>query len=372
MLMMSICFAGATLAAQTPPAQSPPPQAGSGDPPSVRVGATLFNYYTYTTSPESVAADGNPFRPSQFNVGRSYLNVTGNISRLVAFRVTPDIVRESGAGSTLNGSLTFRLKYAFGQFNLDEWTTTGTWIRFGIQQTPWVDFQEGVYRYRFQGTVFSEREGYLSSSDAGASFHYNLPSNYGDLHVGVYNGESYNRSEVNGQKAFQVRGSVRPFGGRGGVLQGLRVHAFHDADSYVKDGARRRTDVSATFEHPFLNAGIEYLATADQASIVAPRVEGRGYSIWITPLTGTGWEALLRFDHMTPDTSDVASDAASGAGPRSASTRTRTIAGIAYWFPHQGSASTALLVDYDGQRFHRFAAPVPDQKRIAVHALINF
>src|SRR4029078_9267990 len=112
-------------------------------------------------------------------------------------RFTPDIVRDTGAASSLNGSLTFRVKYAFAQLNLDDWMTRGSWARFGIQQTPWVDFQEGIYRYRFQGQVFSEREGYLASSDAGVSFHYNLPSNYGDLHVGIYNGENYNRAETN-------------------------------------------------------------------------------------------------------------------------------------------------------------------------------
>ena len=60
-----------------------------------------------------------------------------------------------------------------------------------MQQTPLVDFMESVYRYRFQGTVFEEREGFLSSSDVGVSFHYNLPGNYGDVHAGIYNGETY-------------------------------------------------------------------------------------------------------------------------------------------------------------------------------------
>jgi hypothetical protein len=81
----------------------------------------------------------------------------------VAFRITPDITRESGllalgAGNTIpNDSLVYRIKYAFAQFNLDDWMTKGSWARFGIQQTPWVDFDEGIYRYRFQGTTFAER-----------------------------------------------------------------------------------------------------------------------------------------------------------------------------------------------------------------------
>jgi hypothetical protein len=349
---------GAALAQTTPPATSV--AARPDDAPSVRLGGTLFTDFTYTQSPDATDADGNSYHPSQFNVARSYITITGTVSHLVAFRFTPDIARETGSGSALAGSLTFRVKYAFAQVNLDEWTGSGSWVRLGIQQTPWVDFEEGIYRYRFQGTVFAEREGYLSSSDAGASFHGNLPSNYGDVHVGIYNGENYNHSEVNGRKALQARGSVRPFAAGTPVLRGIRVHAFYDADSYVRDGDRRRADVSATFEHPHLNAGIEYLDTRDQASVLQRRVDGRGYSAWATPKAANGWEALLRYDRMTPDTS------------ADEQTRTRVILGVAYWFPHQGSVSSALLLDYDGQTFHNFTTDVPKQQRIAVHALVNF
>ena len=142
--------------------------------------------------------------------------------------------------------LVFRIKYAYGQFNLDDWMTKGSWVRLGIQQTPWVDFEEGIYRYRFQGTVFAEREGYLSSSDAGVSFHANLPSNTGELHVGVYNGENYNKAEVNDQKAVMVRGSFRPLPGTSVMpLRGLRVTGFYDNDKYVKGAPRRRGNTAA-------------------------------------------------------------------------------------------------------------------------------
>ena len=53
-------------------------------------------------------------------------------------------------------------------------------------------------------------------------------------------------------------------------------------------------------------------------------------------------------------------------------TRTRGIVGVAYWFPHQGNVSSALLLDYDAQTFHNYTTPQPKQQRIAVHALVNF
>ena len=356
-LTLVVLMPGAALAQITPAAGSTPPD----DTPAIRIGATLFADYTYQKNPETTDADGNVINPSSFNVARSYLNVTGNISHVIAFRFTPDITRaDADAGAVLNQNLVFRVKYAFMQFNLDDWISRGTWARFGIQQTPWVDFEEGIYRYRFQGTVFSEREGYLSSSDAGASFRYNLPSNYGEVHVGFYNGENYNRAEVNDQKAFQIRGTVRPFATSKPILRGLRAHVFWDKDSYVKNAERERFIASVTFEHAYVNAGFDYLDTTDQTLSANPELEGRGYSIWVNPKQSpTGWEVLWRYDHLEPNRSTE-------------QRRNRTIAGVAYWFPHQGTVSTALLLDYDGQTFRNFTPSLPAQERIAVHGLLNF
>jgi hypothetical protein len=331
------------------------------DAPSVRVGVSLFTDYTYTKSPEVIDADGNAVNPSQFNIGRSYINITGNLSHLIAFRVTPDISRETGTGSTLNGSLTVRIKYAFGQVNFDDWLTAGSWTRLGIQQTPWVDFEENIYRYRFQGTVFTEREGFLSSSDGGASFHYNLPSNYGDLHAGVYNGENYNRQEANDQKALQVRGTVRPFAASPvDALHGVRAHVFYNGDHYVKDGERRRFLGGVTFEHRYLNAGFDYLRATDQLTVTRPEADANGYSIWATPRSPSGWELLLRYDHLKPNTL------------LDSQVRTRAIVGVAYWFRLQTPALSALLFDYDGATFDEFLPARPKEQRFAVHALYQF
>ncbi len=155
----------AALAQVTPAAGYTPPD----DTPKVNIGATIFTDYTYTQSPEIKDSDGNTVHNSVFNVSRAYLNITGNLNHWLAFRITPDVTRETGTGSSLNGSLTYRLKYAFAQVNLDDWTTKGSWVRFGIQQTPFIDYTESIYRYRFQGTLFPERVGLMSSSDAGIS-----------------------------------------------------------------------------------------------------------------------------------------------------------------------------------------------------------
>ena len=322
---------------------------------------TLFADYTVQQAPKVKDADGNEVTSNSFNVGRAYINVTGNISHTIAFRITPDITRETGTGSSLNGSYTFRLKYAYAQFNLDDWLNqgrSGSWVRLGMQQTPWVDFMETIWRYRFQGTVFEDREGYLSSSDVGAAFHYNFGGNYGDVHTGVYNGETYTKPEANDQKGVMIRGTLRPLPANP-VLRGLRLTGFYDNDAYVKNAERSRGILCATFEHKYLNASFDYLSATDQTSATKTPVDSHGYSVWATPRAPNGWEGILRYDSLEPNT-DVSG------------TKKRFIGGVAYWFPHQGNVSTSLLLDYEEVTFSDFSPSQPTQRRYAVHGLLNF
>jgi hypothetical protein len=378
--LLALAVTRAALAQVTPAAGYVPPD----DTQSVKIGAVVYADFTVTASPKSLDAAGNVFTPSAFNVGRTYLNVTGNLSHRVSFRITPDIARETNATPALSGSLIFRMKYGFMQYTLDDWTGNWkqTWVRLGIQQTPVVDFEEGIYRYRFQGTVFAEREGFLSSSDAGASFHTNLPNNLGDVHVGVYNGEFYSKLETNSQKAYQVRATLRPMG-RSSMLaaRGLRLTGFWNGDHIVHDGKRTRGMFQTTFEHKYVNTGFDYLRTADMAlpatspvcvNAAIPSVNcgvqtnANGWSYWATPFfkeKGNGFELLIRLDHLKPNATATAINATT------TSIRNRGIYGISYWFPHPGGAATgAILLDYERVSF----PGAPLQQRYAVHGLINF
>jgi hypothetical protein len=360
--LLAACVPAGAYAQVTPAAGYVPPD----DTPSVRVGVTLYTDFTYQQNPQTTDSDGNTINPSGFNVSRSYINITGNLNHFVSFRITPDVTRETGlvtlgAGSTVsNDSLVFRIKYAFGQVNLDDWMTRGSWVRFGIQQTPLLDYEEGIYRYRFQGTTFTEREGFYNSADAGVSFHTNFPNNYGEIHAGLYNGDGYGKPEQNDQHAFDIRGTLRPFAQGAPVLRGLRVTGYYVGDDYVKGAERKRVVGQLTYEHMYINAGFDAIDAKDQTSITKADIEAKGWSFWATPKSTVGWEMLLRYDHMVPDQRALDQ------------TRQRTIVGVAYWFPRAGSVTSSLMLDYDGQTFSNFVPGQPAQKKIALHALVNF
>jgi hypothetical protein len=345
--------------------------APTDDTPSVKVGGLIFTDYTFQQLPKGKDA---PVQANFFNVSRSYVNVTGNISHIVGFRITPDVSRATD--SSLNGSLVFRLKYAFAQLSLEDWLPKGTWVRMGIQQTPFVDYFEGIYRYRFQGTVFPERQGYISSADAGLSFHTAFPTNYGDLHVGVYNGENYNKVEANDRKAIQGRVTFRPFPWNP-MLRGWRLTGFYIADDYQAKAEKKRLILDTTYEHKYVNLGFDYLDTKDQASPVdgSHDLHGKGWSAWATPkyamANGSSIEALLRYDHMEPKSEDT-TVGPGGATVDGKGTDKRLIGGLAYWFPHTGNVSAGLMLDVDNAQFSDYTPSKPTLQTVALHGVISF
>jgi hypothetical protein len=354
-LFILVCLIPAARAtAQPAPATQAAPTT-----PSIRLGTTIFADYTFQQQPEVKDSDGNTVNYSSFNITRAYLNVTGNISRRVAFRVTPDIVRETGVGSALNGSYTFRLKYAYGQLNLDGWLPPGSWVRLGLQQTPWNQFVQDIYRYRFQGQQFEERDGFLALADTGVSGRVALPGDYGDVHAGIYNGEGYRAAEVNDQKGFMVRGTVRPLPGHS-TLHGLRVSGFIDRDAYTKDRDRSRNIVAVTFEHRYVHAGYTYLTATDRPLGASEEIESGGWSVFVTPRTSLGWEGLIRYDSVEPNNAIAAQR------------RKRFIGGVAYWLKPISGVTSALLLDVDNTTFDGFSPAQPTQRRIALHMLVQY
>ena len=302
--------------------QAPGPPAGSPGQPSVKVGTVIFADYTFVEAPKIVDVNGDRVSLDQFNIGRVYLNVTGTLSPRISFRVTPEVTRATGSGTSVNGSYVARLKFAYVQWNLDARLPRGSFVRVGMQPTLWNEFIEPVYRYRFQGQLLEDREGFLPTADLGASFRYPFAGAYGDVEAGVFNGEGYSHPEVNGGKAVTVRASLRPWPGRA-ALRGLRLTGFVDRDEYAADAPRRRAIAALTFEDPRVTAGFYELLATDRTARDATSVDSHGWTAWVNPRLAKGWELLARLERLT-------------AEPSAAGRKLRTIDGVAYTVSHTG------------------------------------
>ena len=333
-------------------AQTKSPDAASAPAPPeypiVRVG--VLSYVQYDAELEN--RDGY----NVFDLTRGYINVTGQLAENVRFRITPDI-RRATSDSTLAGSLVLRVKYAFVE--LDNLKTARSWIRFGAHQTPWLDFEESIDRYRVQGTMFSEREGLIpGSSDFGVGY-FSPFGKYIEVQTGVYNGEGYAQTDVNKYKSAQGRLTLRPFAGRG-AANGFRLSGFYSAGWYAADRPRQLGIVMGSFEATHLVTTLQYVNALDNPSAIAPRdIRRAGSSGFIEIRQGIqGWAGLARVDYL-----DV--DRAIGNN-----SQRRVIAGGAYWFVWPRSR-IGLVMTNEQVHYERAAARL-DENRLLVQTHVEF
>lgn len=327
-------------------AQTPAP-AAEPDYPIVRVGVLSYVQYDYELK--------NRDAFNAFDLTRGYININGQLASNVRFRVTPDVRRVTD--SSLAGTLVFRIKYAFVE--LDNLTGPRSWVRFGAHQTPWLDFEESINRYRVQGTVFSERESLIpGSSDFGVGL-FTPVGKYIDIQTGVYNGEGYAQTDTNKYKSAQGRLTLRPFAGRG-IANGFRLSGFYSAGWYAADRPRRLGIVMGSFEHTNLVATLQYLKALENPSAVTPRdIDRSGSSGFIEVRQGmSGWAGIARVDLFDPD--ETLGD----------NSQRRVIAGGAYWFVWPRTRVGLVLTN---EQVHYDAAAVrPKENRLLLQTHVEF
>src|SRR5207237_10874674 len=98
----------------------------------------------------------------------------------------------------------------------------------------------------------------------------------------------------------------------------------------------------------------------DKKTSPATALDRDGFSVWATPRTPIGIEALLRYDELNTN---------KNLSPKPK--RKRTVVGVAYWPPLQGGKTVAFLVDYSEVKVENVATPTKT-KIYALHTLLKF
>lgn len=308
---------------------------------NVRLSGVGYAQYRYQFS--DTAANGN-----NFSVTRAYINVNGDLGSGLVTRITPDI------HSTPDGSFTVRLKYAYAAYRPPSFPLT---FKFGMIQTPWLDYVQGIYGYRMQGTMSLERNGYLTSADLGLG----VDGAWGreqrvNMQVGVYNGEGYKGGIGDANKDVMGRISVRLLdsdakGGGGG----LRLSGYGQYGKPTGGGVRTRVIGMLSYHSSQVTAGVEGAITRDSSSAdPSPELNGRvlsGFGIYRIP--GTQASLVARLDYADPD-SDTADDR-----------QTRFIGGVSYRVhPNLRIFANVDHVDYQG-------TPTPSQQALRTQGLLQ-
>lgn len=228
-----------------------------------------------------------------FEVTRGYFDVKARLSDRVRVRFTTNVRPTTDAN--LEANLTARLEYAY----IDAAVNDRTSLLFGMQETPWLTFEESVNRYRVQGQMFAEREGLIPGpSDLGAAAAYKRPSL--EMHVGVYNGEGYGRAEIDKYKSVQGRATATVFSHDGGRSR-VRLSGFYSYGWYAQDRPRNLGIAMASYESRHVVVTGQYLSATDNPFVVTDVVR-QGLSFFGEARMGpTGWAALGRVDFFNPD-----------------------------------------------------------------------
>lgn len=312
--------------------------------PEMRLTALLIPVWSADLGP---GAEGN----NRFEISRAYLTLAGRISERVTARLTTDAIREGDA------ELEIRLKYAFIGY-----TIPGSRVvaRFGLTQTPVVEFEEALWEHRMQGSVPADRLRFLSSADAGLA----LDGAWGagdqvQATVGVYNGEGWNRANTDAGKDLMARVTVRLAGSdEAGALGGLRLTGYGHFGSPAGGGRRQRALGMLSWRAQRFTVAGQLLATRDRSDAdgsPGPVVDGRLVTAFAVVKVPETTVALIgRVERFDPDRGTAGN------------WQTRWTGGIGW----RMSPELRILVSLEHQTYEG-GAPTPALDAARVRALVH-
>ncbi len=297
----------------------------------VKVSGVVYSQYSYELNADSVSQHYNAF-----SVERAYLNFTAKFNGGVGTRVTGDIHRAA------DGSINYRLKYAYFAWTPENSPLT---FKFGQTQTPWLDWEEGLWGYRMQGTMPLERAGYQTSSDLGVGVDGAWADQKFNMQLSLMNGEGYHAAEGDQHKDVGLRASLRLLeSDDGGSRGGLRVTALAEKGTRTGGGNRDRYVGMLSYKSKQVMIAGEAGRTKDGTQGVKGQVVAF-YGTWSPKDSKVG--LIGRVDLVDPNT-DVADDAT-----------TRVIAGVSYAL----SPNVLLLADVDHVSYQGTPTAAQDARR---------
>ena len=316
----ALSFTAQTISAQAPAT------------PSVTVSGVGYTQYAYQLKDTANHVNN-------FSVQRAYVNVLGKFAGGITTRVTMDVTPAAA------GNQFIRLKYAYFAYTPDASALT---FKLGMIQTPWIDWEEALWDYRMQGTVALDRNGYLTSSDAGVGVDGKWNNDAVNAQVDIVNGEGYSGGIGDQRKDIQGRVSVRVMNtDDASRVGGLRLSGYFGIGRTTTGGIRDRYVGMASYRSTQFTLAGEYAATRDAAG------NGNLISVFgVYHFTGSKAAAIARLDIVKPNR------AALSTAP--GYTNTRLIVGPSY----QLSPNVRLLADLDLLSFKNESSLTPAQQLV--------
>jgi uncharacterized small protein (DUF1192 family) len=277
------------------------------------LGRTTFSgtsYFRYSRELQAGMKDANGF---EFD--RIYFIVRSQLTDRVSLRFT----MEGGEKRDGAGYFDIATKHLF--IEVSKFGFDGSRLAAGLADLPWVPYEEGVWGYRFQGKVFADREGYLTSTDLGLGWKIDFPGKLGDFHFSAVNGEGWTKPEAGKYKDAHLRFTLTPI--RSGWAKNIFFGAFGSLGNY--DGVpagepseRQRVILQGGYRGRRVRLMTSFLWANDPASRMVARhpslasrsgqlAHASGLSTFAVINFGlfsdraSKWEFIARHDRLDPD-----------------------------------------------------------------------
>lgn len=163
-----------------------------------KMGGEIYALYS-----NDLTQNGHGKGYNKFDLSRAYITLNSKLSNEVSVRITADV------GSMGASTREVYLKYAYLDWNVEKFIPYST-IRFGLQQTGWIDYMNKVWGRRYVAKTLMDEYKALSSADYGVSHIVKFPKGYGHGSIQVLQGPGYKGSEENRYKDISAFVFFRP------------------------------------------------------------------------------------------------------------------------------------------------------------------
>ena len=219
---------------------------------AVHPGLELFAEYDFTLT---YGQNNSSTWFHEFNVPRVHASLDGEVGPVRA-RLLVEGVRSAAQGALVGvdgDSIVLQVREAFAA-----WTPLkGLEVAGGVVPTFTIAEIDGTWMLRVIAESTLESAALASPADLGGTIRYTLPSHYGWIGVGAYNGEGYTQQELNRGKNVEIAGELHPL--PGGALLPLAVFASYVGGSEGTDSARaNRVTGAVLWQGGRVRGGVSY------------------------------------------------------------------------------------------------------------------
>jgi len=224
-----------------------------------KVGGEIYAFYS-----SDLTQNGHGKGYNKFDLDRAYITLNSKLSDAVSVRITGDVANMDGSTREVY------LKYAYLDWKIDQFVPYSS-IRFGLQQTGWIDYMNKVWGRRYAAKTLMDEYKALSSADYGVSYIIKFPKGYGHGSVQVLQGAGYKGSEENRYKDLSAFVFFRPLMQvsdlAASMVGGYYYKGFSDKPDITSDNRKDRAAALASIAYGgiFRISG-EYFMSWDKAN----------------------------------------------------------------------------------------------------------